>query len=160
MDVDSLYPEIARNGRDAVKALEDSKLEAQDALAKANRQLANLVDALAENPAQPTIQSRLNTTQATADNLTVTIQNIDSQIAEARERVETNDLSAVQDAIARMGENLRANNNDRYDLRSRLHQLFKRTLDKIVLTTGTKHQRTIAAHFQGSEKVRTVEVEF
>jgi DNA invertase Pin-like site-specific DNA recombinase len=135
LNYSELFPDLTRDTRAKLQELEDTKLETESDLARAKKQLDNLADLLTENPAQPTLKARLNTTQASFDTLTATLASLDIQIEDERERAKNaeHDFRQVQDGLARLDKAHKTRGPELYDLRSRLHQLLKRTVREIQL---------------------------
>ncbi len=121
--------------RAKLRELEDAKLEAEAELAQTKKRLENLADALEQNSKQPTLLARLNTTQEASDRLTATLAALESQIDDERERTKTaeHDFRQVQDGLHRLDKMHQTRGPELYDLRSRLHQLLKRTIREIKL---------------------------
>lgn len=168
---DELFPEITSSSRDALLQLENAKLEKDAEIARAKRQLENITDLLVENPNQPTLKARLNTTQATFDNLSNAVRTLQSQVDDERERAETaeRDFQQVQDGLQQLDRAHKARGPELYDLRSRLHQLLKRTVQEIKLHPANgvvfapEHSGelfgAIVVRFQSTNTGRTLYVE-
>lgn len=136
LNYSELFPDLTRDTRAKLQELEDTKLETEADLARAKKQLDNLADLLIENPAQPTLKARLNTTQASFDTLTAALAALDTQIGDERERAKNaeHDFRQVQDGLARLDKAHQTTRGaELYDIRSRLHQLLKRTVQQIQL---------------------------
>lgn len=138
LDYAALFPELSRDSRAKLQALEDSKLEAEAELAQANKRLENIIDALQENAKQPALMARLNTTQASVDNMTRKLAALELEIAEERDRGKNaeSDFEQTQDGLERLDAAHGKPGRDLYDLRSRLHQLLKRTVSTIAFHSG------------------------
>jgi DNA invertase Pin-like site-specific DNA recombinase len=183
LSFDELFPDLTSTSREALERLENTKLEKEAERATAKRKLKNLVVALADNPKQPEIQAELNTTQVTFDNLSGAIRTLETQIEDERERAKTaeHDFGQVQTGVKRLikahkdglqrllDKAHETRGQELYDLRSRLHQLLKRTVQEIKLhpSKGTvpapehsgEWHGTIAVRFQSTNEGRVLYVE-
>jgi DNA invertase Pin-like site-specific DNA recombinase len=158
LNYNELFPEIASSSRAALKALEDTKLEKDSELARTRKQLDSITELLIARPNQPTLLARLDTAQATVDNLTVTLRTLESQIEEERERAKTaeSDFRQVQDGLERLDTAHATRGPDLFDLRSRLHQLLRRTIQEIKLfpANGSVFSPERASEYQGAIAIR------
>lgn len=138
LNYSELFPDLTRDTRAKLRELEDRKLETESELAQARKSLENLADALEQNSKQPTLMARLNTTQASFDARTADLASLDSQIEDERERAKTaeHDFQQVQDGLVRLDKAHQMRGPELYDLRSRLHQLLKRSVQAIQVHPG------------------------
>jgi len=139
LNYNELFPDLTRDTRAKLRELEDTKLATESELARTRKQLDNIADLLIENSKQPTLLARLNTTQAAFDSLTVKLAALETQIEEERDRAKSaeHDLKQVQDGLERLDEAHAIPGPALYDVRSRLHQLLKRTISTIALHPST-----------------------
>jgi DNA invertase Pin-like site-specific DNA recombinase len=130
LDYGQLFPDLTRDSRAKLRELEDRKLETESELAQTEQRLENIGKVLADNPGQPTMLKQLNERQATFDKLTATLKTLDAQLEEERDRVKNteSDFRGVQDGLQRLHQAHRMPGAALYDLRSRLHQQLKRTI--------------------------------
>jgi DNA invertase Pin-like site-specific DNA recombinase/ribosomal protein L34E len=171
LDYDELFPEITSSSREALRQLEDMKLEREAELAQTKQQLENITDLLIQKPNQPTFMARLDAAQAAFDNLSTTLRTLDTQIEDERERAKTaeHDFRQVQDGLQRLDRAHRARGPELYDLRARLHQLLKRTVKEITLHPANgavfapeqsgNWTGAIAVRFESTNIARTLYVE-
>jgi hypothetical protein len=171
LNYDELFPEIIGNSRETLQALEDTKLESDAELARTKRQLENIADLLIEIPDQPTLKAKFNTTQAASNNLAAELSALDAKIAEERDRARTaeHDFRQVQDGLQRLDKAHKTHGPELYDLRSRLHQLLKRTVQDIRLLHASgaafapQHSGdlfgAIAVRFKNAKTARALYVE-
>lgn len=170
LDYAGLFPDLARDTRAKLRELEDRKLEMESERDGAERELDNLATLLVRNPNQPTLEKRLNTTQAAFDRLSLSLTAIAAQIEEERERAKNaeSDFRQVQDGLERLDKAHKTPGADLYDLRSRLHQLLKRTVSTIAFhpDAGTDFapkkpgdwRGRVEIGFQGARNARTLYV--
>jgi len=144
MDFGQLFPDLTRDTRAKLRELEDMKLETESELTQASKRLENILDAFEQNSKQPALMARLTTTQATTDKLSATLAALETQIEEEGERAKNaeSDFRRVQDGLGRLDKAHKTAGPDLYDLRSRLHQLLKRTLSAITLHSDTSRYFT------------------
>lgn len=135
LNYNELFPDLTRDTRAKLRELEDKKLETESELSQTQKRLENLVDALEQNSKQPALLTRLNTSQEASDKLTAELVMLESQIEEERERAKTaeRDFRQVQDGLHRLDKTHQTRGPELYDLRSRLHQLLRRTIQEIKL---------------------------
>ncbi len=156
-----LFPDLTRDTREKLRLLEDSKLETEDDLAQAKKRRENILDALEQNSKQPALLARLNVIQATVDKATADLTALETQIEEERDRAKTaeHDFKQVQDGLERLDKAHRAREAELYDLRSRLHQLLKRTVAGISFNpaSGDWHG-AVAVTFPATKNARTLYV--
>ena len=133
-----LFPDLTRDTRAKLKELEDAKLEGEAELAQTKKQLDNIVTLLIEDPNQPSFKKQLPIKQAAFDSLTAALATLDTQIEDERDRAKSaeRDFQQVKDGLARLDKAHQIRGPELYDLRSRLHQLLKRTIEKIQLLSG------------------------
>ncbi len=139
LDHAQLFPDLTRDTRAKLQELEDRKLEAESELAQTEQRLENIGKVLADNPGQPTMLKQLNERQATFDKLTAALKTLDAQLEEERDRAKNaeSDFRQIQDGLERLDAAHKIPGPDLYDLRSRLHQLLKRTLEAISFHPDT-----------------------
>jgi chromosome segregation ATPase len=171
LNYDELFPEITSSSRDALRRLEDMKLEREAELAQTKQQLENITDLLIQKPNQPTFMARLDAAQAAFDNLSAAVRTLESQIQDERERAKTaeQDFQQVQDGLQRLDRAHRTRGPELYDLRARLHQLLSRTIKEITLhgangaVFAPEHSGNwtgaIAVRFESTNIARTLYVE-
>jgi hypothetical protein len=146
--------------------LEDTKIEKEMSLGKLTVQLENATTLLLEMPKQPTLTRRFAQMQEEHDRLEATLTNLQTQIEEERERAATaeNTFRQTQSALARLSKAHARNAPEVYDLRSRLHQMLKRSVADIRFypahsTQADEFHGKIAVRFHSSPHSRTFDVE-
>ena len=170
LNYNELFPDLTRDMRAKLQEFENAKLEAESELAQTNKRLENILDALEQNAKQPALMARLNTTQTTLDKLTVALTALETQIEEERDRAKNaeSDFRQVQDGLQRLDKAHRVPGPELYDIRSRLHQLLRRTVEGISLhpangpTFAPEHSGDwagkIEVGFQSTNNARTLYV--
>ena len=166
LNYNELFPDLTRDTEVKLHALEDAELEQEAELVRTRKQLDNIADLLIENPNQPTLMARLNTTQAAFGKLTAAFEALKAQIEEERERAKNaeHDFRKVQDGLECLEKAHSTLGPELYDLRSRLHQLLKRTIAAIRMerapTDGdfVKWAGAITIRFQSTNSGRRLYV--
>ena len=135
LNYNELFPDIASNARDTIMRLENIKLEKDAELAKMKAGLENLANALMALSDQPTLMAKLVSTQAASDRLSSELVALSAQLESEREgaRNAQQDFRQVKDGLHRLNKAHASGGPQLFDLRSRLHQLLKRTVKDIRL---------------------------
>ncbi|HEY1711093.1 MAG TPA: recombinase family protein [Rhizomicrobium sp.] len=153
-----LFPDITRDTHTKLQELEDSKLKTESELSQIKKRLENIVDALEQNSKQPALMARLNATQAISDKLAMTVAALATQIEEEGERAKSaeHDFKQIQDGLERLDTAHKKPGSNLYDLRSRLHQLLKRTVRGITFhpAAGASFASEYAGDLKGKIEVR------
>ncbi len=159
LNYSELFPDLTRDTRAKLLELEDAKLEGEAELAQTKKRLENILDALEQNAKQPSLLARLNTAQEASDKLTATLAALESQIEDERERAKSaeHDFRQVQDGLHRLDKTHQTRGPELFDLRSRLHQLLKRSIQQIALHPA---KGALFAPEQSGEWVGAIAVSF
>ena len=160
-----LFPKGHKNGRERLEQLERRRLGKQADLAKAQKQADNIVSLLAERPDSAAYKGKLVSLEKTIDALAAEVSALGQEVDTEADRLATieRDHKETQDTLQQLAKGMRRENGAAFDLRSRLHQLLKRTLEQIEFTPAApaalKHDTIhgdIVIAFAGNDSYRRV----
>ena len=160
---EELYPTLNRTARAAIGHLEGELVLAKGELERTTDALENTVELLVERPDSVALKTKLDLLECERDRLAALVEEITALLAGERETV-GNANEAHEETIAALAEWLQEARVDEvltFERRIRLHQLLKRTVERIAFAPGEDDcHRSITVTFRGvSDIQRRIHVE-
>lgn len=137
IDFRDLFPAAFANTREELTRIEGERLVAEDELATIARRLNSLLSALAERPNSETLLSELDRLEASKSEVADRLKRLCAEAETQQERLTSlaMDHTETRSALSKFYTVQREGDaNEVYRTRSRLHQLLKRTIDRIEFT--------------------------
>lgn len=139
VDYRELFPAVWETASRRINDLDAALLVKEEELRRTRDQLGNVVTLLSERPDSAALLGRLDTLERDADRLEGEVKTLRANAADERERLSTvrHDHDQALDALERLAAVHRSGDSaEVFQVRSRLHQLLKRTIDDIEFTAS------------------------
>jgi DNA invertase Pin-like site-specific DNA recombinase len=164
IDLRELFPSLYANTESALQALSKAKATAEARLEKAKEDVGKVVQLLVDRPNSPGLLTRLDATEKSVVDLTAEVERL-AQDTAAEHRKRSDAERGHRDTRAALKQLHKAHAGDAavlFDLRSRLHQLLRRTLERVVFTPEVDKlsplHGEVAVTFAGADFTRVVRV--
>jgi DNA invertase Pin-like site-specific DNA recombinase len=142
VDYRELFPEVHRSVREKLDGLARARVVKEADMEAAKHQTDNILGLLAERPDSPSFKRKLEELEQIQAALAMELQALADEMdeEEARMRNVEQGQQETQGILAQLAKGLRGDQAKVFDLRSRLHQLLKRTLYGIQFKPATHGQ--------------------
>lgn len=135
VDYRELFPAIYKTTTDTIKHLDADLLVKEEALRRAGEQVENVVLLLVDRPSSPALTAKLDSLEREKASLEQEVSDLRQRAGLERDRLDTlqHDHEETKDALEHLQEVQRTGDDEEvFRVRSRLHQLLKRTLHSLT----------------------------
>jgi DNA invertase Pin-like site-specific DNA recombinase/ribosomal protein L34E len=135
VDYRELFPAIYKTTTDTIKRLDAALLVKEEALRKIGEQVDNVVLLLVDRPDSPALTAKLDSLEQEKSALGREVSDLRHRVDLERDRLDSlqHDHEETRDALEHLREMQRSGDDEEvFRVRSRLHQLLKRTLHSLT----------------------------
>jgi hypothetical protein len=140
VDYRELFPQVHRSVREKLDGLTRARVVKEADLETAKQQTDNILGLLAERPDSPAFKRKLEELETTQADLQGELQALAQEMDAEEDRLRNVEVDQrqTQDALEALAKGMKGDASKVFDLRSRLHQLLKRTLSGITFAPSSE----------------------